>query len=237
VDLADIYLDDDFTARYPGIKPGPFLRLMVRDTGSGIALDIVDRIFDPFFTTKEKGQGTGLGLSVVHGIVKSLDGAITVYSEPEKGTEFDVYLPVVEREIKEEQDFEVPLPTGTEHILFVDDERPIREMSKKLIESLGYRVEVRSNGTEALELFKADPEKFDLIITDMTMPGMTGDQLAEQLMSVRSDIPIILCTGFSARIDEKKSKAMGIQAFALKPMIKSDIAKIIRTVLDDAEKK
>lgn len=236
VDLNDIYLDDDFTARYPGIRPGNFLKLTVRDTGCGIAPDLVDRIFDPFFTTKEKGQGTGLGLSVVHGIVKSMDGAISVYSEPEKGTEFDVYLPVIEHEAKQEENFEAPLPTGSERILFVDDEQPIRDMSKKLIESLGYRVEVRSNGTEALELFKADPERFDLIITDMTMPGMTGDRLAEQLMSVRSDIPIILCTGFSARIDEKKSKAMGIRAFALKPMIKSDIAKIIRTVLDDAEK-
>lgn len=235
VGLTDVSLDAGFTAGHPDITPGPFLKLTVRDTGSGIAPDIVDRIFEPFFTTKEKGEGTGLGLSVVHGIIKSLGGAVTVYSELEKGTEFNVYLPVIERRVKEEEGSEPPLPTGTERILFIDDEQPIRSMSKKLIESLGYRVEVRSNGTEALELFKDDPERFDLVITDMTMPGMTGDKLAEQLMSVRADIPIILCTGFSAGIDEKKSHAMGIRAFALKPMIKSDIAGIIRKVLDEGK--
>ena len=234
VALTDVYLDSSFTSRYPDIKTGNFLKLTVRDTGHGIAPDILDQIFNPFFTTKEKGEGTGLGLSVVHGIIKSAGGTITVYSEPEEGSEFNLYLPIIEREVKEEQGFEIPLSTGSERILFVDDEQPIREMSKKLLESLGYRVEVRSNGIEALEFFKVNPESFDLIITDMTMPNMTGAQLAEQLMSVRSDIPIILCTGFSTMIDEKKSNAMGIRAFVLKPIIKSDIAKIIRMVLDDA---
>lgn len=235
VDLTDVHLDSDFSARYRDIRPGNFLKLTVRDTGAGISSDILEKIFDPFFTTKDEGEGTGLGLSVVHGIIKSLDGAIVVYSEPAKGTEFNVYLPVIEREVTEEQDFEKPFPMGTERILFVDDEQPIRDMSKRLIESLGYRVEVRSNGIEALELFKASPESFDLIITDMTMPNMTGDQLAEQLMSIRPDIPVILCTGFSSRIDEKKSSEMGIRALALKPMVKNDIARIIRTVLDGGE--
>jgi PAS domain S-box-containing protein len=235
VSLTDVYLDSGFTSGYPDINPGTFLKLTVSDTGRGIAPDILNKIFDPFFTTKEKGEGTGLGLSVVHGIIKSLGGTLTVYSEPEKGAEFSFYLPIIEREVKEEQGFEAPLSTGTERILFVDDEQPIRDMSKKLIESLGYHVEVRSNGIEALELFKANPERFDLVITDLTMPNMTGDRLAEQLMSVRSDIPIILCTGFSARIDEKKSNAMGIRAFVLKPIIQSDIARIIRTVLDEVK--
>jgi CheY-like chemotaxis protein len=141
-------------------------------------------------------------------------------------------LPIVDRDVKKEQEVELPLPTGTERILFVDDEEPIREINAKLLESLGYRVEVRSNGVEALEFFRTNPERFDLIITDMTMPGMTGEQLASQLMSIRPDIPVILCTGFSARMDEKKANAMGIRSFVLKPIIKSDIARIVRMVLD-----
>jgi len=232
ITLTDIRLDSDFTSRHPDIKPGAFLKLTVRDTGHGIAPDLLDKIFVPFFTTKDKGQGTGMGLSVVHGIIKSLGGTVTVYSELEKGAEFNVYLPVIERGLKEEQRIELPLPTGTERILFVDDEQAIREISKKLLESLGYHVEVRSNAIEAFELFKVNPERFDLVITDMTMPNMTGDRLAEQVMAVRPDIPVIVCTGFSTRIDKEKASAMGIRAFALKPVIKSDIAEIIRKVLD-----
>jgi len=236
ISLTDIRLGSDFTSRHPDLKPGAFIKLTMRDTGHGIAPDLLDKIFDPFFTTKEKGEGTGLGLSVVHGIVKTLGGAITVDSEPEKGAEFNVYLPVIEREVKEGlREFEAPLPIGTERILFVDDEEPIRDMSKKLIESLGYHVEVRSNAVEAFELFKANPERFDLIITDMTMPGKTGDRLAEQVMAIRLDIPVILCTGFSTKMDKEKALAVGIKAFALKPIIKSDIAEIIRKVLDEVK--
>jgi len=236
ISLTDISLDSGFTSRHSDIKPGAFIKLMVRDSGHGIAPDLLDKIFDPFFTTKEKEKGTGLGLSVVHGIVKTLGGTITVYSEPEKGAEFNVYLPVLEREIKKgAQEFEVLLPTGSERILFVDDEQAIRDISKKLFESLGYHVEVRSNAIEALEFFKANPERFDLIISDMTMPGMTGDRLAEELMTVRPEIPVIICTGFSTRMDKEKAHGMGVRAYALKPIIKRDIANIIRKVLDEAK--
>jgi CheY-like chemotaxis protein len=139
----------------------------------------------------------------------------------------------MERGAMREKRVEKPLPTGTEHILFVDDEPTLLNLGEKTLESLGYQVEVRSSAVEALELFKACPERFDLVITDMTMPNMTGEQLSEQLMAVRPEIPVILCTGFSAKIDEEKAKAMGIQAFAFKPMLKRDIAVAIRKVLDE----
>jgi CheY-like chemotaxis protein len=233
VGLADVHLDSEFASKHPDVIPGSFLRLTVSDTGHGMPPDIMDRIFDPFFTTKEKGEGTGLGLAVVHGIVKSLKGTITVYSQPEKGTTFNIFLPVMEREAEREKKTEEPLPTGTERILFVDDEPPLLDLGKKILEPLGYQVEVRSSAVEALELFKTHPERFDLVITDMTMPNMTGDRLSEQLMAVRPDIPVILCTGFSAKMDEKKAKAMGIRAFAFKPILKRDIAVAIRKVLDE----
>jgi PAS domain S-box-containing protein len=233
VDLADIWLDGGFALNHPDIKPGHFLKLTVRDTGQGMSPDLVARIFDPFFTTKKNGKGTGMGLAVVHGIIKSLEGAINVYSEPGKGTEFNIYFPAIERAVKKPRENNAPLPTGTECILFVDDEDSIRNLTKKLLASLGYCVEVRSNGIEALELFKAQPKKYDLVITDMTMPKMAGDYLAEQLLAVRGDVPIILCTGFSAMMDKEKANAIGIREFVLKPIIKRDMAKTIRKVLDE----
>jgi PAS domain S-box-containing protein len=233
VGLADVRLDSEFASKHPDVIPGSFLRLTVSDTGHGMPPDIIDRIFDPFFTTKEKGGGTGLGLAVVHGIVKSLKGIITAYSQPEKGTTFNIFLPVLEREAEREKKTEEPLPTGTERILFVDDEPPLLDLGKKILEPLGYQVEVRSSAVEALELFKAHPERFDLVITDMTMPNMTGDRLSEELMAIRPDIPVILCTGFSTNMDEKKAKAMGIRTFTFKPILKRDIAVAIRKVLDE----
>ena len=233
IDLADVRLDSEFASKHPGIKPGTFLRLTLSDTGHGMPPDIMDRIFDPFFTTKEKGEGTGLGLAVVHGIVNSLKGIITAYSDPEKGTTFNIFLPVMEREAMREKSVEKSLLTGTERILFIDDEPPLLDLGKKILESLGYKVEIRSSAVEALELFKAHPERFDLVITDMTMPKMTGEQLSEQMMAVRPDIPVILCTGFSAKMDEKKARAMGLRAFVFKPILKRDIAEAIRKVLDE----
>jgi CheY-like chemotaxis protein len=233
VGLADVRLDSEFVSKYPKVIPGSFLRLTVSDTGHGMPPDIMDRIFDPFFTTKGKGEGSGLGLAVVHGIVKSLKGIITAYSQPEKGTTFNIFLPVLERETERKKNTEEPLPTGTERILFVDDEPSLLDLGKKILEPLGYQVEVRSSAVEVLELFKACPERFDLVITDMTMPNMTGDRLSEEMMAIRPDIPVILCTGFSAKMDEKKAKAMGIRAFAFKPILKRDIAVVIRKVLDE----
>jgi PAS domain S-box-containing protein len=232
VNLGPVELDPEFTAGHPNLKSGPYLKLTVSDTGPGIAESELDRIFEPFFTTKEKGEGTGMGLAVVHGIVTSHGGDIFVRSEPGQGTTFTVLFPAVERRIEPETRLEIPPPSGTESILFVDDELALANAAKHMLESLGYDVITRTNGLEALELFEHQPDRFDLVITDMTMPGLTGDQLAQKLMEIRSDLPVILCTGFSARINEEKALALGIRAFVSKPVLKRRIAETIRMVLD-----
>jgi PAS domain S-box-containing protein len=229
--LADVELDADYAAKHFDIKPGLYLKLSVRDTGQGISSDLLGQIFDPFFTTKQQGEGTGMGLSVVHGIVKSHGGTISVYSEPGEGSIFNVYLPAIESSSEQKAREEKPVPTGTERILFVDDEQALVKMGKQLLEFLGYKVTTSTSSIEALELFKVQPDKFDLVITDLTMPNMTGDELAQKLMAIRPDIPVILCTGFSTKMTAEKTKKMGIRAFVLKPVIKQDIAETIRTVL------
>jgi two-component system cell cycle sensor histidine kinase/response regulator CckA len=189
-------------------------------------------VFDPFFTTKEKSEGTGMGLSVVHGIVGSYGGKIIAASEPGIGSTFTIYLPTVERD-------EVPLPissqsiaTGNEHILFVDDEPTLVNIGKQMLESLGYKITGRTSSIEALELFKAKADSFDIVITDMTMPNMPGANLARELLRIKPEIPVILCTGYSSRINQQKAAAMGIRAFVPKPVLKMDIAEAIRNVLD-----
>lgn len=219
-------------AKHPEIKPGPYLQLTISDTGHGMLPEVLERIFDPFFTTKEKGEGTGMGLAVVHGIVKSHSGTITAYSDPGKGSTFNIYLPVIAEDPASAIRKKELLPTGTEHLLLVDDEEAIVNYEKQALESLGYRVVAKTSSIEALELFKAQKDRFDLVITDMTMPQMTGENLAKELMKIKPDIPVILCTGFSTKIDEKKAMAMGIRAFVLKPILKQKIARIIRAVLD-----
>jgi PAS domain S-box-containing protein len=231
VSLADVELDADYAAKHFDIKPGLYLKLSVRDTGQGISSDLLGQIFDPFFTTKQQGEGTGMGLSVVHGIVKSHGGTISVYSEPGEGSIFNVYLPAIESSSEQKAREEKPVPTGTERILFVDDEQALVKMGKQLLEFLGYKVTTSTSSIEALELFKVQPDKFDLVITDLTMPNMTGDELAQKLMAIRPDIPVILCTGFSTEMTAEKTKKMGIRAFVLKPVIKQDIAETIRKVL------
>lgn len=233
VSLLDAELDSDVISNHPNLKPGPYIKITVSDTGDGISPDVMEKIFDPFFTTKEKGKGTGLGLSVVHGIVRSHGGDIYVYSEPGKGSTFEVCLPVIESRFKPEERAERPIPTGTERILFIDDEPVIINLSKQILESLGYDVVARNSSIEALELFKENKDRFDLVITDMTMPHMTGEQLAEKLMQIRPDIPVLLCTGFSFMIDEQKALDMGIRAFIPKPILKREIAEAIRKVLDE----
>ena len=233
VSLSDAELDSKFISNHPELKPGPYIRLTVTDTGHGMLPDVLEKIFIPFFTTKEKGAGTGMGLSVVHGIVNSHGGTIYADSEPGKGSSFEVFLPVIERRLKPEGRIEQPMPTGTERILFIDDEPAIVNMCKQILASLGYDVVTRTSSIEALELFMAQTDRFDLVITDMTMPQMTGENLARELFRIRPDIPVILCTGFSARMDENKAMAMGIQAFISKPILKREIAEAIRAVLDD----
>jgi len=233
VSLLDAELDSVFVSNHPNLKPGSYINLTVTDTGHGISPEVMEKIFDPFFTTKEKGEGTGMGLSVVHGIVLSHGGDICVYSNPGKGSTFKVYLPVIKSRLKLEERVERPIPTGNERILLIDDEPAIMNMGKQILESLGYDVTTRNSSLEALELFKKKRDRFDLVITDMTMPHMTGDKLAEELMQIRIDIPVILCTGFSSRIDEQKALAIGIRVFISKPFLKREIAEAIRKVLDE----
>ena len=232
VNLEDSALRSDDIKAFPDIKPGLYIKLSVSDTGHGMEPDVLNRIFDPFFTTKNKEEGTGLGLSVVHGIVKSHGGTITVQSEPDKGTVFIILLPAIEKRTQLKEEIEKPLPRGTETILYVDDEVALAKMAKKLIESLGYEVVTMTSSVDAIELFESNPDEFDLIITDMTMPKMTGDKLAEEMLRIKPGIPIILCSGFSSNIDKDRAMAMGIRAFIFKPILKRDIAEAIRMVLN-----
>ncbi len=216
-----------------GIDPGLYMKLVVRDTGIGMSPEIVDKIFDPFFTTKNLGEGTGLGLSVVHGIVRHSDGHITVESEPGKGSVFTVYFPKITGQPETYAISNEELLTGSERILFIDDEEALVEMAEDILAELGYDVTSRTSSAEALALFTADPSRFDLVITDQTMPEMTGVDLAREVLAIRADVPIIMCTGFSHVVDADEAKAAGIRAFAMKPMTKREIAKTIRKVLDE----
>ena len=217
----------------PSMISGKYVCLTVADTGPGMEQSIIDRIFDPYFTTKENGKGTGLGLAVVHGIVKSHGGHISVYSEPGKGTEFKVHLPVI-KEQKETSKVETdtPIQKGDERILLVDDQDIIVQIEKQMLERLGYRVTARTSSIDALEAFRMEPDKFDLVITDLTMPNMTGDKLAVELIKIRSEIPVILCTGFSEMMSKEKAQSLGIEGFLMKPVVLKDLSGMIRKVLD-----
>lgn len=213
--------------------PGKFALLTISDTGGGIDQAILDKIFEPYFTTKGIGKGTGLGLSVVRGIVHAYKGAIRIETQKGIGTHVHVYLPIVEPATETLQIEDVsPIPGGREKILLVDDEQAIVLLEQKMLEKLGYQVTVCEGSLEALAVFKAAPSAFDLVITDMAMPGLTGVQLTRELLSIRSDIPVILCTGFSDRINENTANALGIKGFIMKPMLKRDIAEMVRRVLD-----
>ncbi|HAR95083.1 MAG TPA: hybrid sensor histidine kinase/response regulator, partial [Deltaproteobacteria bacterium] len=215
------------------MEPGLYMKLVVRDTGSGIAAEIMDKIFDPFFTTKKTGEGTGLGLSVVMGIVKQANGYVTAESVPGKGSAFTVYLPKVEDESRIEQRGYEDIPTGQGRILFVDDEEALVEMGEDILAELGYEVVGRTKGGEALAHFRLDPARFDLVITDQTMPDMSGTELASDLLVLRPDIPIILITGFSHAVNEESARALGIKGFVTKPLTREEIAKTIRKVFDE----
>jgi signal transduction histidine kinase len=231
VGLQMAYIDSPILADGQQIKPGGYVELTVSDTGTGIGADIIDRIFDPYFTTKEVGKGTGLGLSITHGIIKSYDGAITVESSVGQGTTFHVYFPVIQTEEQKEEESR-ECPRGREWILLVDDEEILATMGKKMLEQLGYTVSAYSHSIEALETFRNDPAQFDLVITDQTMPELTGTELAQRLLEIRPDVPIILCTGFSHLVNEEAAKAIGIRAFTLKPFTLSSIGLLVRKVLD-----
>ncbi len=209
-----------------------FVKLSVSDTGTGIAPDIIDKIFDPFFTTKEVGEGTGMGLSIIYGIIKEYGGAITVKSTADKGTVFDIYIPQSKQKPTSLALNKVIIPKGVEQILFIDDEEFIVDMSREMLENLGYKVITSQKSTEALNIFQKEPDKFDIIITDQTMPNITGLELSIQALKIRPDIPIILCTGFSNIINEEKAKAYGIKGFLHKPVAITNLSKLIRELLD-----
>ncbi len=217
------------------LKPGGYLRITVSDTGVGMLPETLERIFDPYFTTKEVGKGSGLGLAVVHGIVKRHNGSITVRSQPGAGSTFMIYLPKVETKTAAAYNTEVSIRGGAERILFVDDERGLADLGQSILDQLGYEVSSTTSSIEALEIFRSCPEDFDLVISDYTMPLMTGDSLAEEMMRIRPNIPIILCTGFTERFTEEEAKRMGIRAFLLKPLKMRELAEVVRKILDGAE--
>ncbi len=229
--------DDDVKVNGSCLTPGYYVKLEVSDTGCGMDQKTMENIFDPYFTTKKRGEGTGLGLAMVHGIVKTYNGHITVYSELGKGTTFHVYLPQISatQEVETSKDVKIPYPTGTEKILIVDDEEVLVQMERQMLESLGYKVFAHTNSKELLQTFQGAPQEFDLIITDMTMPEMTGIDISRQILAIRPDMPIILCTGFSALIDKEKAAAAGISEYIMKPVVKRDLAKVVRKVLDASE--
>jgi PAS domain S-box-containing protein len=227
-----IALDDNSARDYPGLKRGNHVKIMISDTGPGIDPEIINQIFDPYFTTKEVGKGSGMGLAVVHGIVKSHSGAITVDSNPGKGAEFIMLFPLTTEKPMVEDKTTQDIPGGDETILFVDDEKSIVKMVQRMFERLGYKVETATTPQEALERFSLNPEHFDLVITDMTMPQMTGVKLSEKLRNIRKDIPIIVCTGYSTLVDEEKAKELGLAAFIMKPINMLETAQAIRKILD-----
>lgn len=218
--------------QFPGLVPGDYLKLSVSDTGHGIDEVSLRRIFEPYFTTKSPSEGTGLGLAVVYGIVKSLGGGVSVKSKPEQGATFDVVLPVIAEFENVAAEGARKLSVGSGHILLVDDEAAIVDLQKEMVEHLGYRATARYSSVDALDAFRENPGGFDLIITDQTMPQMTGVELAREALKIRADIPVIVCTGYSENIDEDRVRAEGLRSVLMKPLLLHDLAEAIRDVLD-----
>jgi CheY-like chemotaxis protein len=233
VNLVDMELDEVFVSSRHGLTAGRYQMLEVADNGSGMTAGQLKRIFEPYYTTKPRGQGTGLGLSVVHGIVKNTGGVISAYSEPGRGSTFKVFFPIFESDaIADAPPVELP-EGGQESILFVDDEPTLLEIGSELLKRLGYRVTTCEQGQAALETFKSRPDEFDLVITDMTMPVLTGDKLARELVKIRPDLPVILCTGFGTTVMGQKACQAGVKAYLMKPFVLRDLARTIRQVLAD----
>ncbi len=232
VTITEEALDSSFNSMHPVFTPGKFLKIIVSDTGIGIAAHKLDRIFDPYFTTKGRGEGTGLGLSLVHGIVENYRGEIAVDSKVGRGTTFMIYLPLSSQKVDRTLSRLKTLPMGSERILFVDDELPIADMSRQRLSLLGYKVTAVNSSRQALEHLSQAPDDYDLIITDMSMPRLSGDKLAIEAKKIKPDIPIILCTGYSKKISKERARTIGINAFLMKPVALSDMAETIRAVLE-----
>lgn len=234
--VSEYRLGEDTEPAFSGLKPGVYVQLSVSDRGSGVSIEHLDRIFDPFFTTKPPGEGTGLGLSVVHGVVQNHGGAIAVRSQLGKGTTFDILLPRFQGETEPSsvKSSKAQLPHGTERILVVDDENSILVLSSRVLVSLGYHVTTRLGGPAGLETFMASPDSFDLVITDMTMPELTGLQLATRIGDVRPDMKMILCTGYGDETEDKNYMEYGFDEILFKPVPVGELAEGIRRVLDSS---
>jgi len=217
---------------HPGLHEGPYVRLSVGDTGCGMDKDVQERIFEPFFTTKAQSEGTGLGLATVHGIVSAHGGVITVYSEVGKGSTFRVYLPCAEPGLPELLLLEKPVQGGHEHILVLDDEEALANLMERMLTPLGYDVVAMTNSADALAAFTAYPHLFDLIVTDQTMPKMTGEQLAVEVRRIRPDMPVILTTGFTGGALRERLTGIGVSAVLAKPVEPLEMARVVRQVLD-----
>ena len=231
IDLKNVEVGPDDMVPYPDLQPGSYVKLTVEDNGHGIDPSIQDRIFDPYFTTKAPGKGTGMGLSVVHGIVKSHGGAISLTSAPRQGSAFTVLFPRLERETISLDEEDKPLPRGEGNILFVDDEEFLVDLAQQMLKRLGYEVTACTDPVDALTLFRKNPKPFDLVITDLTMPKMSGEQVVRELTAIRPEIPIILCTGFSQHMTREKMRQIGVNNFLRKPLVIRDLAEAIARVL------
>ncbi|MEW6267435.1 MAG: ATP-binding protein [Thermodesulfobacteriota bacterium] len=231
IGLSEVRVEDEHHLFETGLSTGSYLKLQVADTGCGIAPQIKDRVFEPYFTTKPPGEGTGMGLAIVHGIVQNHGGSIKFYSEPGQGTTFSVYLPRITEEPEIEMEKFFPLEQGSERILFVDDEAALVEIGQTLLQRLGYRVEARTNSLEALDIFRRRPFDFDLIITDQTMPHLTGLELARRIIDIRPDVPVLLCSGFSYQITQEKMASSGVRGLVMKPVLAHELSRAIRQAL------
>jgi CheY-like chemotaxis protein len=232
IGLEEIFIGEKEQWRFPSLTNGRYLKLDVRDTGHGIPQEDLGKIFDPYFTTKGKGEGTGLGLAVVHGIAKEHGGDVRVYSEIGRGSVFSVYLPLMEKPADIVQPPVEPSFTGgNERILFIDDEEPLADLGKDFLEGLGYRVVAETDPVKAIDAFREDQDAFDLVITDKTMPHMTGFDVARELRKFRADIPVILCSGFQEKEDLEKQSALGIRFFIMKPVRMHELADAVRNAL------
>ncbi|UCF91839.1 MAG: response regulator [Desulfobacterales bacterium] len=232
VSLKNVEVGPGETVAFPDVKPGSFVKLTVKDTGHGIDPSVLARIFEPYFTTKDLGKGTGMGLPVVHGIVKSHGGSIVVDSRPGEGATFELLFPRLERKTPPPIEDLKPLPTGQGTILFIDDEEYLVDLGEQMLNHLGYEVTTSMNPLNALKIFRTRPETFDLVITDMSMPKMSGERLVKEIRAVRSDVPIIMCTGFSEQMNPEKARAIGVSEFLNKPLVIRELARVITKVLN-----
>jgi len=233
VSLTETTFTDQTLMPESEMKPGRYLALAISDTGRGMDDEVKKKLFEPFFTTKEKGQGTGMGLAVVYGIVKAHYGAITVSSEPGKGSTFTIYLPRYESHERSEQTQGRLTLGDNQRILFVDDEEDLVELGEYMLKRLGYQVVGTTDSADALNAFEKDPRAFDLVITDQTMPNLTGALLTKRIKAIRPDIPIILCTGHNEMISPEEARSIGIAAYLAKPLSKVELAETVRRALDE----